>query len=166
LIQQFVSSRVVYKFQSMGVKTQRTVELQSYGSDVYQGAASETVGFVEGKGSSCTHTFQEVGFLLFRFREIGQFQLPVGNVATESGIDVSVGTGYVGRIGVSVIVTPKYYLAAVLIRIRDAAPGANGIVVLLRGIYVYPDGAFVVFAQDVLYGVHVMLSMSHNPPPS
>ena len=114
---------------------------------------------VEGERLAVAHACQEIGVLRFGVGHFGDLLHDVGNRALETLIHLAQRTFDVGDLALAFVALAfEDDLTAVVVGVYDLAPDAHGVGMLLRSVDLDLHGRGVVLAQQVLHGVHVVLS--------
>ena len=138
------------------VELEVLVETVRHDAHVNHGAGPETVLLVEGEFFARAHTFMEVDDLLRRIGQGGEFLVEIWDVGAEVFEDFPFRPFDVGGVFVFVFAIEDD-LATISVGELDATPGADGITVLRIGIDLDRDRCLVVFVENVLHGIEVML---------
>src|SRR5690606_18237056 len=116
-----------------------------------------TILFVKRNLLAGFHCLYEIGQLGFRIWKRSKLPFHIRNIRFESSIEFAVGPLNIRHPYIFAFPI-KHNLAAVSIGIGNPPPRTHSIAMLLRGVHFHSNRAFVVFIEEILDGVNIMLA--------
>ena len=122
------------------------------------------VVLIEGKMLAGAHTVDEIRVLRNRIRHLGNQIHHIRDGALESFVDLALRTFDIRNLALAFkAFALENDLAAIIIRIGDAAPNPDCIRMLLRGIHLHLDREGVILAEEILHRVDIVLPHVRKP---